>query len=197
VANQDAIIATRAFKLYYDDYDAANALPADTVLYTTDPTGFTNVGWTAGGLTFGVDQTRNEIRVDQEFFPVSNPLSDVTITMGAELAEITPANLLSATGLGTVASLAADAVTRGHDELVITSEFTESTRTWLARVLMPDNEAANIALWRGQATASVDMSITPDNPSTIGVEVTGLVDSAGSPAGRIATYRRVTPIDAA
>jgi hypothetical protein len=193
VANQDSIIATRAFKLYYDDYAAVNALPADTVEYSTDPAGYTDVGWTSGGLTFGVDQTRNEIRVDQEFFPVSNPLADVTVTMGAELAEITPANLLAATGLGTVGSVAAGSGTRGHDELVITSDFTESTRTWLARVQMPDNEAANIALWRGQATASVDMTITPDNPSTIGVEVTGLVDSAGTPAGRIATYRRVTP----
>jgi hypothetical protein len=195
VASQDSIIATRAFKLYYDDYVSSNAMPADTVLYSTDPSGFTNVGWTVGGLSFGIDQTRNEIRVDQEFFPVANPLADVTITMGAELAEITPANLLSATGLGEIGSVASG-VARGHDELVITSDFTETTRTWLARVLMPDNEAANIALWRGQATASVDMTITPDNPSTIGMEVTGLVDSAGTPTGRIATYRRVTPISA-
>lgn len=198
MANALSVLATRQFKLLYKTYDSSNAMPADTVLYGDSVSGFTDVGYTSGGLGFGVDQSRNEIRVDQEFFPVSNPLSEVSLTLSAELAEITPANMLAATGLGAVSSQAAvgsdpGPAARGHDDWVVTSSFTESTRTYLARALMPDNEVLNIALWRAQATASADMTIEPDNPSTVGMEVTGLVDSAGSPAGRIATMRRVTP----
>jgi hypothetical protein len=191
VGNANSVLATRQFKLLYKAFDDTNALPADTVTYEDAVSGYTDVGYTSGGLSFGIDQSRNEIRVDQEFFPVATPLSEVSVTMGAELAEITPANLLAATGLGAVSTVAAASGTRGHDDWDVTSSFTESTRTYLARALMPDNEVLNISLWKAQATASADMTIEPDNPATIGLEVTGLVDTDNS--GRIVTVRRVTP----
>jgi len=193
MANSNAVIATRAFGLFYKTFVVGNALPADTAVYGTTPAGFNDVGYTDGGLTFGLDQTRNEIRVDQEFFPVANPISEVTVTMGAELAEFTPANLKLATGLGTLTTLAANATVRGHDDLDITSAFTDSFYTILARIKQSDGEVVNIALWKALATGSSTATITPDSPATIAVEYTGLVDTSTTP-GRIATVRDVTPI---
>src|SRR5690349_24876076 len=96
--NTEAIIATREFGIFVDDWDASNAMPADTVLYGTTPTGYTDLGGTNGGLSFGIDLSRTELRIDQLFFPIASPVDEVTITLGAELAEITPATLPRATG---------------------------------------------------------------------------------------------------
>lgn len=200
MANTAAIVATRAFGLYYKLFDVSNAMPADTVLYGTTPTGFTDVGYTSGGLTFGVDQTRNEIRVDQEFFPVANPITEVSITLGAELAEITPANMKFATGLGAITSVAGVDSTpgpaaRGHDDWDVTSVFDDSFYTVMARAKQNDNEVVNIALWKALATSSMSASITADDAATIAVEYQGLVDTSTTP-GRIATVRDVSAIPA-
>lgn len=192
MANADAVIATRAFKILYKTFDAANALPADTVGYDDAVTGFTDIGYTSGGLTLGVDQTRNEIRVDQEFFPVQNPITEVNVTLGSELAEMTPANFKIATGLGTITTVAAASGTEGHDLLTINSNFTDQFNTILARIKQPNGEVFDVALWKALATGSVSTTFAPDNPATIAVEWSGLVDTSTSP-GRIASVNRVTP----
>lgn len=192
MANADSVIATRAFGLFYKAFNASNALPADTVAWGTLPTGFTDVGYTDGGLNFGVDETRNEIRVDQEFNPVSNPISEVTITMGTDLAEMTPANIQAATGLGTLTTVAAASGTRGHDQLDINSSFSDDFRTWLGRVKQPDGEVFNISLWKSIATGALATTFNADDKATIAMEVTGLADTSTNPA-RIATVRDVLP----
>lgn len=190
--NSNAIIATRSYELWYKAFAPSNAMPADTVLYGTAITGFTDVGYTNGGLSLGIDQTRNEIRMDQSFFAIRNPISEVSFTMGTELGEINPANFLFATGLGSISTVAPATGVRGHDDWALTDNFTDANYTILANVKQNDNEVFRIAMWKGIATGAVDTTFEPDNPATIAVEFTGQPDTSTNPA-RIATIRDVTP----
>jgi hypothetical protein len=190
--NSDAIIATRSYELWYKAFLAANAMPLDTVVYGTAITGFTDVGYTSGGLSLGVDQTRNEIRMDQSFFAIRNPISEVSFTLGTELGEINAANFLFATSLGSITTVAPGAGTRGHDDWVLTDTFNDEEYTILANVKQNDNEVFRIAMWKGIATGAVDTTFEPDNPATIAVEFTAQPDTSTSPA-RIATIRDVLP----
>lgn len=192
MANADAVIATRAYKLMYKVFNSANALPADTVAYGDAVTGYTDVGYTSGGLNAAMDQTRAEVRVDQSPFPIRNPITEVSFTLSCELAEMTPANLLLASGLGSVTSLAPSTGVRGHDDWALTDSFTDTYRTWFARVQQPDNEVFQMAIWKGLATGNMDTTFEPDNPATIAIEIQALTDSSTSPA-RIATVRDVLP----
>lgn len=189
--NANAVIATRSFNVFSKVFATANAFPADTVLFGTTPTGYTDAGSTSGGLNLGIDQTRNEIRVDQEFFPVVNPITEVSATLGTELAEMTPANLKLSTGLGALTSLSAISGTRGHDDWDLTSTFTDTYYTIQARVQAPDGEVFEVALWRAQPTGAVSTTFAPDNPATIAVEWTALVDTSTDP-GRIMSVRDVS-----
>ncbi len=190
--NSDAIISTRSYKVLYKVFNAANAMPVDTVLYDDVVTGFTDLGYTSGGLSMGIDQTRNEIRMDQSFFAVRNPISEVTFTLGTELGQISASNFLFATGLGSVSVVPPAAGVRGHDDWILTDNFTDTNYTILARVKQNDNQAFNIAMWKGIPTGAVDTTFEPDNPATIAVEFGAQPDTSTSPA-RIATIRDVTP----
>lgn len=143
--NADAIIATRAFKGWYKAFATANALPADTVNYGDDITGFTEFGYTSGGLNLSIDQTRNEIRMDQSFFAIRNPLSEVGFTLGTELGEISAQNFLFATGLGSVSTTAPTTGVRGHDDWLLTDDFTDTEYTVLFDIQQNDGEAFRIA----------------------------------------------------
>lgn len=190
--NSDAIIATRAYKLLYKPFLATNAMPDDTVLYDDPVTGFTDIGYTSGGLSLGIDQTRNEIRMDQSFFAVRKPISEVSFTLGTEMGQISAQNFLFATGLGSVSTVAPGAGVKGHDDWILTDDFTDTNYTILARVKQNDNEAFNIALWKGVPTGAVDTTFEPDNPATIAIEFGAQPDNSTSPA-RIATIRDVLP----
>lgn len=190
--NTESLIATREFAIFVDDWDPANAMPADTVLYGTTPAGYTDLGGTSGGLSFGVDISRTSLRLDQLFFDVATPVDEVSITMGAELAEITPATLRRVTGLGTLTTLPADATTRGHDTLVIDADFEEQTQTVLARIKKRDNEVMNLMLVKANNTTAIDMTIEANTLATMGAEWTGLYESEGD---RIFIMHSVLPID--
>lgn len=188
--NSDAILATRAYKGWRKAFAAANAMPLDTVVYGADITGYTEFGYTSGGLNLSVDQTRNEVRMDQSFFAIRNPLSEVNFTLGTEMGEISAGNFLFATGLGSLTTVAPAAGVRGHDDWALTDNFTDAQYTVLFDIQQNDNEAFRVAMWKGIVTGTVDTTIEPDNPATIAIEFTGQPDTSTSPA-RIATIRDV------
>lgn len=196
MASATNVIAGRNYRALTAAYSATTAMPADTIAYGGTISGFTDVGYTNGGLALATNVNHNEIRVDQEFFAVQQPITDETFTMSTELAEMTAANMQRATGLGTLASVAAASGTRGHDDLSLTSVVAQTYAAWLFEIQQPDLEAFRILMYRGINTGSPNPSFTPDNPATLALEVTGLVDTGYtgySGTGRIALIRDVIP----
>jgi hypothetical protein len=193
MANANAVIAGRQFLVYSAPHAASNDLPADNVTYGSDwGEPWVNRGYTHGGLQLSMGLERGEIRVDQEFDPVFRPITGRTITLSTELAEMTPENLRLASGLGTIQSVAPGAGTRGHDDLVITSDVSETFNSWGYDIRQPDGEAFRVIVYKGIATGSPQPQFTPDNPATIALEISALVDTSTNPA-RIAKVRDVLP----
>jgi hypothetical protein len=189
--NALGVVAGRQFWVWQKDYDAANAFPADTVDYGDTFAGFTQLGYTSGGLGMAWNLQRGAIPVDQELDPVMRPVQSRQLTLDANLAEFTPANILLATGQGAIASVAAGSGTRGHDELTITSDVEEEYDTVIYDIRQQNGEALRIAAWRGLATGSPSPRFEPNNAALTAFQVTALPDSSTSPA-RLASVRLVT-----
>lgn len=188
----NAVISGRNYLVYSTPWDDANALPANTVLYGTawgTPSGqsaaWVSRGYTTGGLTFSMNITRGEIRVDQEFDPVVRPITGRAITLGTNFAEMTPANLQLASGMGTLDTSDPNAV-----DLNIGSSITESYNSWGFDILQPDGMAFRPIIWKGIATGTPAPRFTPDAPADIALTVSALVDTSTSPS-RVARIRDV------
>lgn len=200
MADAQAVVAGRNFLVYSTPWDDLNSIPLDTVDYGTSwgtPTSqllpWTNRGYTNGGLTFTMNLTRGEIRVYQEFDPITRPVTGRNITLSTGLAEMTPENLKLASGMGTLpAAVAPGAGTRGHQDLVISASITDLYFSWGYDIRQPDGEAFRFVIWKGLATGSPAPAFTPDAPATIALEVSALVDTSTSPS-RVALVRDVLP----
>ena len=190
--NSDAVLATNDLQVMYKAFDASNAMPADTVAYGDAVTGFTDLGYTSGGINLGIDQSRSEIRMDQSRFSIRNPITEANFTLGTELGEINAANYLFATGLGEVTTVAPGSGTRGHDDWELTDDFTDAEYSILANIKQHDNEVFRIMGWKMVATGAIDSTFSPDDAATIAIEFTGQPDTSTDPA-RISTIRDVTP----
>lgn len=187
-----AVISGRNFLVYSKAFDTSNALPADTVDYGTLWTGYTDRGYTTGGLGFSMGLTRGEIRVDQEFDPVVTPITARAIKLTTSLAEFTPDNMQLASGMGTVTTTAATSGARGHTDLAIDNTLADQYNSWGFDIQKPDEEAMRILIYRGLATGSPSPKFTPTDAAAIDLEITALVDSSTSPS-RIAIVRDVIP----
>jgi hypothetical protein len=191
-ANATAVVAGRQFWVWEKAYNSSNAMPADTVVYGASFTGYTLLGYTSGGLGMNWNLQRGSIPVDQEFDPVLRPVQSRNLTLDSNLAEFTPANMLLATGQGAIASVAAGAGTRGHDELTITSNVVDTYMTVIYDIAQQNGEAIRIAAWRALPTGSPNPRFEPTNAALTAFQVSALPDTSTSPA-RIASIRLVTP----
>lgn len=194
------VVAGRDFKVYTVPFSTTNTIPADTVLYGTawgTPAGqsaaYVESGYTDGGLNFSIEITRGEIRVDQEVDPVLRPVTGRNMSLSTNLAEFTPANIKSATGQGTVTTVAPGAGVRGHVDLDISGTITDTYLTVGYDVLAQgDSEALRIIGWRTQPTGGVRGTISPTAAATVQLAATCFPDTSTSPA-RIVKFRDVTP----
>lgn len=190
--NALAVVAGRQFWVWEKAYASANALPADTVLYGADFTGYAKLGYTSGGLNMNWNLQRGSIPVDQELDPILRPVQSRNLVFDANLAEFTPANMLLATGQGAVASVAAGSGTRGHDELDVTSTVVDTYMTVIYDIAQQNGEAIRIAAWRALPTGSPSPRFEPNNAALTAFQVSALPDTSTSPA-RLAAVRLVTP----
>ena len=196
-ADATAVVATRQFWVWEKAYNSANAFPADTVDFGASFSGYTLLGYTSGGLSMNWNLQRGTVPVDQELDPILRPAQSRAVTFDSSLAEFTPANMLLATGQGSVATVAAAGsspgpAARGHVELTITSEITDSYMTVIYDVEQQNGEALRLAAWRGLPTGSPNPRFEPNSAALIAFQVSALPDSSTSPA-RIASVRLVTP----
>lgn len=192
MADADAVIAGRNFIVYSKAHAEANELPANTVVYGTAWSGYDNRGYTSGGLGLQMNVQRGEIRVDQEFDPLTRPVNTRTIQLRTSLAEMTPTNLMLASGLGEADNVAAGSGTRGNNDIVIGSTVADEYYTWGYDILQPNGEAFRIMVYKGLATGSPSPQFTPENAALIELQVDALVDTTTDPS-RVARIRDVIP----
>jgi hypothetical protein len=196
------IIATRDMIPYYTAYRTTNALPADTVLWSTawgTPAGqggaWINAGYTNGGLHFATEVARTDIRVDQELDPVLRPATSRTASMNCNLSQFTPALIAVATGQGSVETVAATTAARGHDDFVLSSTVVDAFYAIGFDIRAQDQEAIRFVGWRGQTTGSPTFDVTPEAALLTPLNLTLFPDTSTSPA-RIATIRDILPVAA-
>lgn len=193
MADATKVLATRDFLVYTAPWGAANAIPADTVLWGTTWGGtFTNSGYTSGGLDFSIEIQRAEIRVDQELDPVLRPATGRNMSLQANLAEFTGENIQDAAGQGTITTLAAVSGTRGHTDLDIDSTIADDFLTVGFDILMQDDEAFRIVAWKTQPGGGIRGQIRPTEAATIQLQAQCFPDTSVSPA-RILKVRDVIP----
>lgn len=194
MADSTKVLASRNIIVYTAPYDASNALPADTVLWGTTWGGsFADVGYTSGGVHFTTEVTRGEIRVDQELDPVLRPATARTASMNTNLAEFKASNIVTATGQGSVTTLAATTATRGHDDYALGSTVADNFYAVGFDIKAQDSEAIRFVGWRGQPTGSPTFDLTPESAALIPLNLSLLPDTSTSPA-RIATIRDIIPV---
>jgi hypothetical protein len=185
-----AVLYGRNFRVYYAAWNSTTRLPADTVQYGTTwgtPSGqtgaYSEVGYTDGGLNFGIEISRGEIRVDQELDPIARPATGRNMTLSTKLAEFTPANIAVAAGQGQVTTLAATTAVRGYNDLDISSTIADNYYTVGYDISHPgDSEAFRIVGWKTIASGNVTGTITPEDDATIDFAVQCFPDSSTSPA---------------
>lgn len=201
MADASKVVASRDLKMFYKTWHATNRFPADTVAWATGwgtPSGQTGAwvdgGFTQGGLTFSAEITRGEIRMDQSLDPVKRPATARTVTMGAQLGEFDLDSLVTATGQGSVATLAATTAARGYDEWTMGSTVADNFYSMGFDVLHDgDDESIRFAGWYAQPTGAQQWTIGPENAMLTPFTLTLLPEPS---TGRVASIRDLTPISA-
>lgn len=193
MADASAVISGRNYLVKSAPWAQAVVMPADTISYGTAWGGtFVDNGYTTGGLHFNLNLTRGEIRVDQEFDPILRPVTNRTFTMTTSLAEMTPANIQLASGMGTLTTVAATSGVRGHNDLSIDSTVNDVFTSFGFDIKQPDDEAFRILVYKGIATGNPNPAFTPDNAAAIALEISALVDTSTTPS-RVALIRDIIP----
>lgn len=189
-----AVVATREFWTWSAPWaSATNDIPADTVDWGADwAASWVARGYNTGGLGANANLQRGTINVDQEFDPITRPVTSRAITLETNLAELTPANLQLASGMGTLTAVAQGSGTRGNNDLMIGSDISDQYYSWGYDIKQPDGEAFRFVVFKGLATGSPNIKVTPDAPAAVALQVTALPDSSWSPT-RIMRVRDVLP----
>jgi len=189
-----AVLATRNMIVYSAPFATTNDMPDDTVDYGT-PWGipWVDVGYTDGGLGTSFSVDRADIGVDQELDPILQPITGRSITFDTDLAQLTVQNLNRAAGLGSIASVAAGAGTKGHDDLIIGGTVEDVAYSWGFEALQQNGEPFRGVIFRGQSTGSPEPRFgVADDKAVVALEVTALVDTTTA-TPRVALFRSVQP----
>lgn len=187
--NALAVLYGRDFAVFTVPHSSTNILPADTVLYGTGwgtPTGqsapWVDVGYTDGGLNFGIEITRGEIRVDQSLDPIARPATGRNMTLSTQMAEFTTTNIYAAAGQGTPSALAAGVGTRGYNDLDIGPTIVDAYRSIGFDIKHPgDGEAFRIVGWRTLPSGGVTGQVNPEDNATIALDCTCFPDTTTDP----------------
>lgn len=184
------IVAGRNSIVYRKAYSSSNDFPT-LAAYGTAWTGYTDVGGTQEGTEIEVTTETSDIFIDQSLDPVLTIFASRDSRLRTNLAEFTTANLLAATGQGSIDTLAAGAA-RGHSTWILDDTLTFTYYTWGVEAENPgDDEAIQWLVYRALAAGSITSRIgVADDNAKIPIEVRAL---AGHPDGILA-IRDVTPI---
>lgn len=189
--NSSQILQSRDIAAYIAAYSSALTFPADSA-YGTSPGGtWRDVGYTDGGLGFNVENTFEDVTVDQSVDPVGVIGTGRNVRLTAQLAEFTMQNLKDATSQGTLTTVAAISGTRGHTDLAFDNTIAVN---YLAvyfdtKMSLGDGEAMRFMLWRGQVRSAVAATISATSKVILPFEVQAFPDPNN--ANRVMTVRDV------
>jgi hypothetical protein len=178
---------------------AGNVLPADTVVWGASwGSGWVQLGYTENGLTVSLNIPRTDINVDQELDPVLRIATGRDMRMTTDLAEMTALNLQTASGVGTITTVAAVGSTpgpaaRGHDQLDISSSVTEVFNSIGFDIKTPgDGEAFRVLGYKCLAVGNISMAFRATAAAVAHLEAAVLPDSLTSPS-RVLALRDIFP----
>ena len=192
------VLSSRNFRIYVASWNSTTILPLDSVDYGTawgTPAGqtgaYSDMGYTDGGLNFNVSIDRGAINVDQELDPILRPATGRDTRLSTNLAQLTPANILSATGQGAVTTVAATTAARGHTDWDQDGDIDDIYLTVGVDIQHNgDSLPARLAVWKGQVLGGMSITLNPTDKAVIAFEIAALPDTSTSPA-RIARYRDI------
>lgn len=198
-ADAARVIYGRNTRLYYVAHSANTTLPADTVKIpqtwgTPAPQTlpWVDMGSTSGGIRFGMAVQRADIRTDQDFDPIARVATSRTGTIGANLSEVTPQNLLASIGQGSVSTVAPTSGVAGHEDLDIGETVIEVFYAAGIDVLAPgDNQPFRVVAYKTLPTGAPTVNFQVQPQALLAVEFSVLVDSSTTP-GRVMKIRDVT-----
>lgn len=199
MADATKVVYGRNTRIYRVAWSTNTTLPADSVQVPTTwgtPSPQTlpwlDMGSTSGGIRFGLAVQRADIRTDQQFDPIARVATSRTGTIGANLTEITPANLLAATGQGSITSVAAISGTAGHDDLDLSDVVLETFYSVGIDVLAPGTgQPFRVLGWKTLPTGAPTINFQVQTEALLAFEASLLVDTSTSPA-RVIKVRAVT-----
>lgn len=187
--NADAVLFGRDFKVFTVAWNPTNAMPLDSVLYGTDwgtPVGqsdpWVEVGYTDGGLNFGIEITRGEIRVDQSLDPIGRPATGRNMTLSTNMAEFTPENIKAAAGQGDITTVAPGAGTRGHTDLDFTPDIADNYLSVGYDIEhRGDSEAFRIVGWKTLPSGGISGTISAEDNAVIQLAAQCFPDTSTDP----------------
>lgn len=190
--NAQEILQTRNLVVYYKAYNAANALPT-AAAYGTPWTGYTDAGLTDGGLSVSIAHSQEAVKADQLFDPAFFVLTDRTITLSTQLAQMSPALMNVASGMGTISSTPAASGTRGNDTLTINGTVPNITDYSVGfEAQQQDGEAAQGLVLKGMPSGTLNFNVgQATQKSLIPLEVTALAQATATDP--VFIYRDITP----
>lgn len=190
------VLVSRDTIPYIAPYASSVALPANTVVWGTTWGGtWVNAGYTTGGFQFTSNVERAEIFVDQVMWAIARPAVSGRAELATTLAQLTPANILTATGQGSTSTTAAGGGLRGYTDWIQTSTISNARYAFGVDVLHNyDGEAFRIVVWNGQPIGSPSFSLLPTALAGIPLNLSAIPDDANS--GRLITIRDLTPVAA-
>jgi hypothetical protein len=189
--NSSNIYQTRELAVYTAPYSSALTFPTDSS-YGTAPGGtLRDLGYSDGGLGFNVENTFEDVTVDQSVDPVGVIGTGRNVRLTAQLAEFTMQNLKDATSQGTLTTTAATSGVRGHTDLAFDNTIAVN---YLAvyfdtKMSLGDGEAMRFMLWRGQVRSAVAATISATSKVILPFEVQAFPDPNN--ANRVMTVRDV------
>lgn len=187
-----AILQTRNMRVFYKTYNSANTLPT-VADYGVDWTGYTDAGLTDGGLSVSIAHSQEAVKADQIFDPAFFVLTDRTITLTTNLAQMSPALMNVASGMGAVTSVAAGSGSQGSDTLTIDGGVPSIAEYSVGfEAQQQDGEAAQGLVVKGMPSGTLNFNVgQATQKSLIPLEVTALAQTTASDP--VFIYRDITP----
>lgn len=191
--NAQQILQSRDMIPYIADYSASQTFPANSA-YGTAPGGtWRDLGYTDGGLGFNVENTFEDVTVDQSIDPVAVIGTGRNVRLSAQLAEFTMQNLKDATSQGTISTVAATSGVRGNTDLAFDNTIAVNYKAAYFDVkhALGDGEAMRFVGWRGQVRSAVAATISATSKLVLPLELQFFPDPNN--ANRVMTIRDVVP----
>lgn len=191
--NPNSVLQGRRIKVWQKDYAASAAMPANTVESQAAITGYTDRGYSDGGIGFSTEQQRTGVGVDQVAAPLYYIDGELSVRMTANLAELDPDNIQLAAGVGAVTTTAPAVGVRGQVELIVPAENSPEINSWLGDIAQPINGLPfRFLIPKGQSTGGISANVSPTQKGLANLVVTALPDESFTPA-RLLVVRQVTP----